>query len=50
MFVTLLLCIARMIYLSIPGVVLLLSIQAIVYRVTKVSLYNEFVKAMLKEA
>lgn len=41
-------CIARMIYLALPSFLLLLAIQTILYRTTKISLYNNLVKLLSK--
>lgn len=41
-------CIARMIYLQIPAILLLISIQALVYRTTGLSLFNKLVNILSK--
>lgn len=46
--ILIIMCIARIIYLCIPTIITLISVQAIVYRLTKISLYNEFKKLMLR--
>ena len=37
-------CISRMIYLQIPAILLLISIQAIVYKTTGISPFNKVLK------
>lgn len=46
--VIMMMCIARMIYLALPSFLLLLAIQIVLYRTTKISLYNNLVKFIMK--
>ena len=41
-------CIARMIYLALPVLITLLTLQVVLYRTTKISLYNELIKVLSK--
>lgn len=41
-------CIGRMIYLALPTFALLLTAQIVIYKTTKISLYNELVKLLSK--
>lgn len=44
--ILLIMCIARMIYLAVPTLLCAIGIQAIVYRVSKISLINSFVEVL----
>ena len=44
----LLICTLRIIYLSIPGILAVLGIQFILYRTTKISLYNKLIEEILR--
>lgn len=44
--ILILMCICKMIWLSLPTLLLLVSVQAIVYKITGISLYNKLVKKL----
>lgn len=44
--ILMIMCIGKMIYLSLPALILLISVQAIVYRATGISLYNKLVNIL----
>lgn len=44
--VLMVMCIARMIYLMIPVFTIIIGIQVIVYKVTRISLYNKLIKKL----
>lgn len=46
--ILMMMCIGRMIYLTLPTFTLLLTAQIVLYRTTKISLYNELVKLLSK--
>ena len=46
--ILMMMCIGRMIYLALPTFTLLLTAQIVLYRTTKISLYNNLVKLLSK--
>lgn len=46
--ILMIMCIARMIYLALPSMLIMLAIQTVVYRTTKISLFNNLVKLLSK--
>lgn len=46
--ILMIMCIAKMIYLALPTFILITSIQAIVYKITGISLYNKLVNLLSK--
>ena len=46
--VLMIMCIARMIYLFLPTFLLMIVVQAIIYRITGISIYNKFIKLIMK--
>lgn len=46
--ILIIMCIARTIYLCMPTIITLISVQAIVYRLTRISLYNNLMRYILR--
>ncbi len=46
--ILIIMCLIKMVTIHIPSLMILISIQAVVYWITRISIYNEFKKLILR--
>ena len=46
--ILIIMCLIKMASMCMPTIITLISVQAIVYRLTRISLYNEIMKFMIR--